>query len=92
VPLCHKCHEKVHDVPFGKNHSHLIRKGLQEAKLGGKQLGRPRNNNISSAMKFHNVGGLTIRQAAIVLGFSRSKTHRLLKKTAETINELQTDL
>ena len=50
VPLCPRCHGKVHEVDF-LNHKRLTKEGLVNAKKRGVKLGSPNNLTKEAKMK-----------------------------------------
>ena len=51
VPLCDKCHGILHGIEYSNGiipHSVLIKKGMQKAKLEGKQIGRKQGSKINT--------------------------------------------
>jgi hypothetical protein len=73
VPLCERCHGKVHDQDFYR-HCVLIRKGLARARAAGKRLGRRRCE--VSEEQFAAVAGFSTRLAAQQLGVSHTVVSR----------------
>jgi hypothetical protein len=78
VPLCAKCHGKIHDLNL-LHTSELIRAGLARAKSNGKKLGRPNGSKIDvdEAKKLRN-SGLSIRKIAKKMNIGQGSVQRAL--------------
>lgn len=47
VVICSKCHGKIHGIGY-KNHSANTKKGIEKARLNGKQIGQPKGTKLTT--------------------------------------------
>lgn len=85
VLICENCHGKIHGLDF-TNHSILIKKGLEVARLKNTKLGRPKGKtSIDNMLKKHeNIrtllnNGISIRKTAKQLNVGISTVQRIKK-------------
>lgn len=85
VPLCPPCHGKAHGLHLKKNHSDLIRKGMQRAKSRGIHIGKPTRVNEKLQNKVNELHKKGYSQVKIAkkLKITRGLVREALKKSGK---------
>ena len=88
VPLCGECHGKIHNLNF-RDHSILVKMGVEKAKEQGKILGRPLGSVLESNELISKHADIA---ALLIEGFSTRKTAKLTQKGHSTVQRVKKKL
>ena len=95
VPLCGKCHRLIHGrKTTNLSHSELTKKGLEKARLEGKQIGQPKGAKLVTEKSIYSKrfilennasfqGSLTDKQTIEALKISRNTFYKYKKELRE---------